>query len=158
VGHITILLVGLGNPIMGDDAIGIQVVKMLQEKAHGRSDLEFKQLSIGGIGLIEEIMGYEQVFIIDSVASTDAPGRIRELSPEDFKGTEYASSPHSTNFATALELYRKFDPSRIPGTIRIFTVNINPEFTFREALSPPVQRAAVELADLVGHEIEQVRN
>jgi len=158
VGHITILLVGLGNPIMGDDAVGIQVVRMLQKRTHGRDDLEFKQLSLGGIGLIEEIMDHDQVFIVDSVASTETPGRIRELSPEDFKGTEYASSPHSTNFATALELYKKFEPDRIPNTIRIFTVNINPEFTFRENLSPPVQRAAFELADLVGREIQQLRN
>jgi len=44
-------------------------------------------------------------------------------------------------------------PKRIPNTIRIFTVNIKAEFTIREALSPPVQRAAFELADLVGREM-----
>jgi hydrogenase maturation protease len=152
------LLVGLGNPIMGDDAVGIRVVRMLREKAQGRGDLEFKELSIGGLGLVEEILGYERVFIIDSVGSADTPGHIREFSPEHFKGTEYASSPHSTNFATALELFKTFESSAVPHTIRIFTIDINPEFTFREALSPPVQKAASELAELVGREIEQTRN
>jgi hydrogenase maturation protease len=156
--HTTILLVGLGNPIMGDDAVGIDVVRMLKEKIQGRADVEFKELSLGGLGLVEEILGYEQVFIVDSIASPETPGKIRELSPQDFKGTEYASSPHSTNFATALELYKKFETGTIPKMIRIFTVDINPAFTFREALSPRVQRAAFELAELVGNEIEQIRN
>jgi hydrogenase maturation protease len=120
--------------------------------------LEFKELSLGGLGLVEEILGYEHVFIIDSVASTGTVGKICEFSPEHFKGTEYASSPHSTNFATALELFKKFENSSVPHTIRIFTIDITPEFTFREALSPPVQRAAFELAELVENEIEQIRN
>ena len=68
--HTTILLVGLGNPIMGDDAVGIHVVRMLKDRNRGRADLEFKELSLGGLGLVEEILGYERVFIIDSVAST----------------------------------------------------------------------------------------
>jgi hydrogenase maturation protease len=143
---------------MGDDAVGIHVVRMLKDRIQGRADLEFKELSVGGLGLVEEILGYERVFIIDSVASSGSAGKIRELSPAHFKGTEYASSPHSTNFATALELFRRFGTSVIPNAIRIFTIDINPEPTFRETLSPPVERAAFELAELVGHELEQLRN
>lgn len=154
----TTLLVGLGNPIMGDDAVGIQVVRMLKNNIHGRVDIEFKELSLGGLALVEEILGYERVFIIDSVASAGTPGGIHEFSPDHFKGTEYASSPHSTNFATALELYKTFESSAIPNVIRIFTIDISPEFTFREALSPPVQRAAFELAELIRHQIERIQN
>ena len=152
------MLIGLGNPIMGDDAVGIRVVRMLKDKTHGRPDLEFKELSVGGVGLVEEILGYERVFIIDSVASSETAGKINEFSPEHFKGTEYTSSPHSTNFATALELFKRLEANVIPNTIRIFTIDINPKFTFSEALSLPVQRAALELAELIAKEIEQFRN
>jgi hydrogenase maturation protease len=143
---------------MGDDAVGIRVVRLLKERIGEHDGFEFKELSLGGIRLVEEIIGYDSVFIIDSVASPETPGKIRELSAEDLKGTEYASSPHSTNFATALELFKTFEAGAVPHTIRIFTIDINPEFTFREALSPPVQRAAFELAELVGREIEQIQN
>lgn len=143
---------------MGDDAVGIHVVRMLKDKFQGRADLEFKELSLGGLGLVEEILGYEHVFIIDSVSSTGTPGKIHEFSPDHFKSTKYASSPHSTNFATALELFKSVENSGIPDNIRIFTVDISSEFTFREALSAPVQQAVYELAELVGQEIEQIRN
>ncbi len=151
------MLVGLGNPIMGDDAVGIHVARLLRDRLQGRPDVKVKELSLGGLRLVEEILDYERDFIIDSGASKGTPGRINEFSPDDFKGTEYASSPHSTNFATALELYRKLESSRIPKKIRIFTVDVNPEFVFREALSPPVRTAALQLADLVQREIGQFR-
>lgn len=152
------MLLGLGNPIMGDDGVGIYVVRILKDKIPSRADVEFKGLSLGGLRLVEEILGYESVFIIDSIASSDTVGRIREFSPEQFKGTQYVSSPHGTNFATALELYKKLEANEIPKTIRIFTIDIKPEFTFTEALSPPVQRAALELAERIAVEVEQIRN
>jgi hydrogenase maturation protease len=152
----TLLLVGLGNPILGDDAVGISVVRILKEKIPPRLGLEYKELSLGGLRLVEEILGYESVFIIDSIASNETTGKIRELSPEQFKETEYASSPHSTNFATALTLYKTLNAAEIPSTLRIFTIDINPEFTFRETLSPQIQRAASELAELIATEIKRI--
>jgi hydrogenase maturation protease len=151
-----ILLLGLGNPIMGDDGVGIVVVRMLKQKIHARPDLEFKELSVGGIRLIEEMLGYETVFIIDSVASKETSGQIHEFSPEQFKESQYESSPHTTNFVTALGLYKKLEPSRVPGSIRIFTIDIDSHFTFSENLSPPVQTAAVKLTEQIAREVERI--
>ena len=129
---------------------------MLRDSIPARPGLEYKELSLSGLRLVEEILGYESVFIIDSVASSETTGRIRELSPEQFKDTEYVSSPHSTNFATALTLYKKLEPAKIPSTLRIFTIDINPEFTFSETLSTQVQRAASELAERIAAEIKRI--
>lgn len=142
---------------MGDDGVGIHVVRMLKDRIPSRSDLEFKELSVGGLKLVEEILGYQRVFIIDSIESSGSEiGRIREFSVNDFKETQQATAPHVTNFATAFELYKRLEPSEIPGSVRIFTIGINPELTFNETLSAPVQKAASELADLVAREIEKI--
>lgn len=142
---------------MGDDAVGIHVVRTLRQKFPSRSDLEFKELSVGGLRLVEEMLGYKKVFIVDSTESnTSQIGQIREFSPEQFKATEQASSPHATNFATALELYKKLEPSEVPETVKIFTIDISSEFTFREGLSPPIQEAASKLAEIIFREVEQV--
>ena len=140
---------------MGDDGVGIQVVRMLREKFPSRTDLEFKELSVGGLRLVEEMLGYEEAIIVDSIESDSGQvGQIREFSPDQFKGTEQTPSPHVTNFATAFELYKKLEPSEIPDRVRIFTIGISSEFTFREGLSPPVQEAASKLVDMIRHEIE----
>ncbi len=143
---------------MGDDGLGIHVVRMLKNKIPARDGLEFKELSVGGLKLVEEILGYEKVFIIDSVDTEHRQvGRIREFSPEQLKATEQASpSPHVLNFATALELYTRLKPNEIPGTIRIFTIDIDPDFTFREKLSPTIQEAAANLVEIITQHIKQL--
>jgi hydrogenase maturation protease len=152
----TILILGLGNPILGDDGVGIQVVRMLKDRIQTRKDLDFKELSVGGLRLVEEMLGYQKVFLIDSIESSPTQiGSIREFSVEDFKETQQASAPHVTNFATAFELYKRLEPGEIPESVRIFTIGINPMFTFAERLSPLVEKAASELVDLVASEISQ---
>jgi hydrogenase maturation protease len=141
---------------MGDDGVGIHVVRMLRQKFQSKSNLEFKELSVGGLRLVEEMLGYEEVIIVDSIESDASKvGQIHEFSPDQFKDTEQASSPHVTNFATAFELYRKLEPGEIPDRVRIFTIGISSEFTFREGLSPSVQDAASKLVDMIGREIER---
>ena len=138
---------------MGDDGVGIYAVKLLKDNLPTRRGVEIKELSLGGLRLVEELLGYEMVFIIDSVASDGRPGEISEVTPEQLKDSQYTGSPHGTNFATALELYRKLKAEEIPKTIRIFTIGINPEYTFNDALSPPVQKAALKLVESVTKEI-----
>ncbi|HUK51056.1 MAG TPA: hydrogenase maturation protease [Terriglobales bacterium] len=149
-----VLLIGLGNPILGDDSVGIFVVRILKQRILDRIGFDFKELSVGGIRLVEEMLGYDTVFVVDSIASEGTSGQIREFSPEDFKESQYESSPHTTNFATALELYKKLEPDRVPKLIRIFTIDVKPDLTFRDALSSSVRTAAEELAQQLVREIE----
>jgi hydrogenase maturation protease len=105
---------------------------------------------------VEEILGYDEVIVVDSYASTEADaGQIREFSPADFEDTVHASSPHGANFATALGVYRKLQPDKIPKRIRIFTIDIHPTDAFGESLSNHVQDAAVKLAEMIVREIRR---
>lgn len=135
---------------MGDDAAGIQAVRMVKAKVPPRADLEFKEVNVGGLRLVEEMLGYDTVFIVDTLAATTADvGRIREFSPDDFNETQHTAAPHVTNFATALELYKKLEPDMIPRVIRIFTIDVEQDLTFREGMSPTVQKAVAELTDML---------
>jgi len=135
---------------MGDDAAGIQAVRMVKAKVPPRADLEFKEVSVGGLKLVEEMLGYDTVFLLDTLAATGTDvGRIREFSPDDFNETQHTAAPHVTNFATALELYKKLEPDMVPRVIRIFTIDVEEDLTFREGMSPTVQKAVAELTDML---------
>jgi hydrogenase maturation protease len=150
------LVLGIGNTIMGDDGVGIYVAKMVKDKTRSRTDLQVKELGVSGFKLVEEILGYDEVIIVDSYAAEDTDtGRIREFGPTDFEDTLHASSPHGANFATALELYRSLQPDRIPRKIRIFTVDIHPTDTFGEHLSKPVREAGLKLTEMIVREVER---
>ena len=150
------LILGIGNTIMGDDGVGIYVVRMVRDRTRSRADLQFKELGVSGFKLVEEILGYDEVTIVDSYASTEADtGQIREFSPEDFEDTLHPSSPHGANFATALEFYRNVQPDKMPRKIRILTIDIQTADTFGERLSARVQDAAAKLAEMIVREIVQ---
>jgi len=132
---------------------------MLKQRFPSKSELEFKELSVGGLRLVEEMLGFERVFIVDSIEGDDSQvGQIREFSSDDFKMTQRSSSPHVTNFATALELYTRLEPNKIPRNVRIFTIGIHGESTFREGLTRRVEEAASKLVDWIAREIEQLRS
>jgi len=143
---------------MGDDGVGIQVLRSLKENTPPGADLDFKELSVGGIKLVEEILDYKNVFIIDSIESATTVGDINEFSPEKFDNTRHESAPHAVNFITALELYKKLEPHRIPEKIRIFTIGIKTEFVFTENLTPTIQAAASRLTKSLGKELNRIHN
>ena len=60
--------------------------------------MQVKELGVGGLKLAEEILGYDEVIVVDPYASesTDAE-RIRGFGPEDFENTLHTSSPHGAN-------------------------------------------------------------
>ena len=150
------LVLGIGNTIMGDDGVGIYVARMVRDRVQSRADLQIKELGASGFKLVEEMLGYDEVVIVDSYAAGETDtGQIREFSPEDFEDTLHASSPHGANFATALELYRHLRPDRIPKSIRIFTVGICPTDSFRETLSDRAQEAALRLTEMIVTRIER---
>jgi len=141
---------------MGDDGVGIEVLRRLKENTSPRADLDFKELSVGGIRLVEEILDYKAVFIIDSIESATREGDINEFSPEQFNNTFHESAPHDVNFITALELYKKLERHRIPEEIRIFTINIKTEFVFKETLSPTIEAAASRLTQSLDNKINRI--
>jgi len=135
---------------MTDDRIGIQVTRKLQARLPQRPDIAFKELSVSGLRLVEEILGFDHVVIVDSHSGKETEaGRIRKFTPDDFTDTTHPGTPHGMNFATAIELYKNLDPERIPKSIEIYTIDINSEFNFGEQLSPEVEKAGDELVTLL---------
>ena len=141
---------------MSDDGIGIQVAKMVRAQLGQRSDIVFKELGVSGIRLVEEILGFDHVILIDSHTGKEREvGRIRKFTPADFVDTIHPGAPHGTNFASAIEFYRTLNPEKIPKSIEIYTVDIDPEINFGEQLSPAVQKAGEELANLLVRQLLQ---
>jgi hydrogenase maturation protease len=148
------LVLGLGNPIMADDSIGIHVVRMIQTRLHGRPDIVVKELSVSGIRLVEEILGFDHVIIVDSHTGKETEsGRIRKFTPADFTDTLHPGGPHGINFITALEFYKSLEPDRIPKSIEIYTIDIDSELSFGENVSATVEKAGKELVDLLVREL-----
>lgn len=148
------IVLGLGNPILGDDSIGWQVaqrVKTELEKSP-RREIEVDQWSLGGIALMERLVGYERAILIDAIQTPGgAPGTIYRLTLDDLP-TRHASSAHDASLQTALDLGRRMGAS-LPEEIIIIAVEVAGLWEFSESLSPAVAAslepaAAMALAEL----------
>ncbi|MCS6936422.1 MAG: hydrogenase maturation protease [Candidatus Bipolaricaulota bacterium] len=132
------LVLGLGNELLGDDAVGILAARMLRERLGNRADVVESALS--GMALLDLLMGYERAIIIDAVKTgRSAPGTIYELTPEDLSAG-LAPSPHYAGLpeliATAKALAVDF-----PNEIKIFALEVEDPYTIGGRLSPAVEQA-----------------
>ena len=153
----TTLLIGLGNPILGDDGIGWRVVERAEAVLAERAQVEQNQhqvdvlyLSLGGLSLMEHMEGYHDVIVVDSILTKNYPnGTIFSLPlsklPDFSSG--HSTAIHDTSLATALEIGRKMK-MELPEDVWVVAVEAEYVFDFSEELSPPVEDAlpgAVEI-------------
>ena len=130
-----ILILGIGNDILSDDAIGPKLVQEL-EKTINRPDITFLTASIGGLELLEIIKDYNRVIIIDAIKTKNGiPGNIYYLTPAHFKETLHISSFHDISFLIALELAEKLNIP-IPEQIDIIAIEIVEDLIFSDQFSP----------------------
>ena len=142
------LILGLGNPILRDDGVGIQVAKEIGRRLIS-SSIEVKEASIAGLDLLELIQGYTKVVLIDSIqVRGKMPGEILPLDLNDLRLTLRLSSPHDVNFATALELGKKLGLN-LPQEIRIYAIQVEDISTFDENCSPSIEKAICGIAEKI---------
>ena len=61
------LIVGLGNPILGDDRVGLEVANRLKKMIGETENIDILEFSGSAIHLAETLLGYDRVIIIDCV-------------------------------------------------------------------------------------------
>lgn len=146
------LVLGLGNPILSDDGVGIKVAREVGEKLND-SQVTVAETSGAGLSLLDSIIGYDKVIIIDAIQTEEGKaGRIYRMGPEDFSLTKHFSSPHQINLATALELGKVLNLA-MPQKITIFTVEAKDITSFSEKCTPEVEQAIPEVVKMVLQEL-----
>ncbi len=139
------LVLGLGNPILGDDGVGWKVAEAVQAIVH--QSVEVDCASLGGLSLMERMLGYSRVILIDCMQTGRLPlGEVRSLPLEQLENPSagHTASAHDTSLMTALQAARSMG-GQVPSRIDVVTIEVKLSFDFSESLSPEVA-AAVPLA------------
>lgn len=147
-----ILILGLGNELLGDDAVGILAARVLKERLKDKADVV--ESSLSGMALLDLLVGYERAILIDAVKTgRTPPGTIAELSPADL-GAVAAPSPHYAGLpeliATAQALNLDF-----PKEIKIFAIEVADPHTIGRGLSHMVAQALGKLIPQVERQVAQ---
>jgi hydrogenase maturation protease len=144
------LVLGMGNPILTDDGVGIHVVRALRAQTLPPG-VFFAEAGIGGLRLLEEIAGYERVVLVDAIlAPGGRPGEINLLEPRDLRTSLHSGSAHDLSFTTALKLGRELGMD-IPEDAHIKVVAIQAEDvqTLGEKMTPAVEASIPRAVEAV---------
>ena len=143
------LIVGLGNPLLTDDAVGLRAAAALRECIPPEAGVDVIEDYRGGLRLMECMIGYDRVVIIDALLIDAPPGSLHFLSVHDIP-TQRSASAHDVNLPTALDFGRRAG-ARLPSDEDILLIGVaagNVE-TFDEVMSPAVEAAVDEVVSAV---------
>lgn len=151
------LLLGLGNPILTDDGIGVLVVEEVRSRLPEDTTIDVTEVSVGGLTLMETMIGYDRVILVDAFQkSNDAhPGKVHKMTLEELKSispTQHSASVHDASLVTALETGKKMGLS-LPDEITIFAIEVENVMEFSDQPTPSVAAAIPKVAEAVLAEI-----
>lgn len=176
-----VLVLGLGNPLLTDDRVGLLVSQELVRRfqcdplwtpgpgAGGNSPtsatdlaktfsrsfagatvtVEIDEECCGGLRLMERMVGYDFVVLIDAVYPAAIPGRVRILGLSDLP-TPRTAGTHDAPLSAALAL-GKLAGYALPAEQDVVVVGIEAEdvFTFGEQCTPAVAAAVPKAVEVV---------
>jgi hydrogenase maturation protease len=148
------IVVGLGNPILRDDGVGVHVVRAAARQVQ-RDDIVFAEASIGGLRLLDLLAGYERAILVDAIVTPDGrPGEIRRLGPTDLRCSRHAGSSHDVSLPAALALGRRMGMALPPDErISIIAIEAVDVLTFGEDCTPEVAAAIPRAVEVLLEEL-----
>ena len=140
-------IIGLGNPFIGDDAVGILVARQLH--ASSSAHVSILEGGLAGLNLLHDMEGIDTLILIDAVHSHSKAGTIfRFTLPQDLEkigklawGTS-ASSTHTFGLAEALTLAHTLEV--LPAHVVLYGIELG-QIQKGHALSPEVFQAMKKL-------------
>ena len=144
-----LLVLGLGNPILRDDAAGLMVVDLIEKELHGDhlgERLDFAKWSVGNMDLVHASSDYAAVLVVDAFHTpTSTPGKVAVLSRADLAANATTPlSAHLLDLPAAFELSESLGYPT-PELIGAVVIEVGPECReFGEELSPAVEAALPE--------------
>ena len=142
------LILGLGNPILSDDGVGLVVAERLRERVDG---VDVISTPLTGLHLLDLMVGYDSVFLIDAMITTESqPGELTFIRPDEISLPTLCS--HGFNLLEILKLGKKLGLS-VPQLKWVYGITIGRSPAFGEEpssqLMGKVEAMAAQIADHV---------
>ena len=144
------LVIGVGNPDCGDDAVGIEVARRLL--ARGLRDASVRQSPRNASRLLESWQGRARVILIDAAAGAGRPGAIYRFEADagPLPVSRLQASTHSWGVVEAVEVARSL--GELPASVVVYAIE-GTSFGPGQRLSASVRRAAKRVERRVLEEI-----
>ena len=98
-----ILVLGVGNPLVRDEGVGVRVVEELVKRYSFPETVEVADVGTMGMSILGMITSASHVVMVDAVDKTGCePGTVVLLTPEDLAPNQVMHSLHDVRFVDVL--------------------------------------------------------
>ena len=147
------VVIGVGNPLMGDDGLGIAVLAELQERWSFEPPLELLDGGTWGMNLLPHVERARRLLIIDAITNDAVPGSLVVLEKADIpRFLARKLSPHQIDVKEVLAL------AELRGTLpeEVVAIGLEPESVeMRAALSPVLASGMATVVEAVVERLSQ---
>lgn len=147
------VVVGCGNPVRGDDGVGVQVVARLRH-ADLPADVQLVDLGTSAFDVLDLLRHCDRMVLVDASTTGAPPGTIHRLPIEalDPEPAPTELSLHAVRWDHILGLAWRMLGDRLTARVEVVLVEAA-SVDFSEHLTPEVEAAATRVADLLVAEL-----
>jgi hydrogenase maturation protease len=146
------LLIGLGNPLLSDDAVGLLVAQRVHTLLN-LPGLDLRELAVGGVELMETLIGYSRGVIIDAIITPDGkPGDLYQLDIWNCPPTRHTCMSHEIDLLDGLRLAQQLRLP-VPGRLHLYAIEVADPFTFGNRMTERVKRSIPRIASKIAMEL-----
>jgi hydrogenase maturation protease len=144
----SVLILGLGNDVLTDDAVGLHVARALRERLAGEPNLAVEETCEMGLALLDFFVDRRVVILVDSIQTGRVPaGTVHEVDAGELKQLT-GRTPHFLGVGETLALGRTLGLA-MPESVRIFAVEVADPFTLGTEMTGAVREALPEVVQRV---------
>ena len=105
------LVLGLGNPLLGDDGFGSAVIELLRQRPELSAAVDLVDAHTDLLAQVETLGSYDEVVLVDVVIGAGRPGDVEVVDEETFmRWPETSPSCHQISPLLAVKLFRALQP------------------------------------------------
>ncbi len=148
------LIIGIGNPILTDDAVGLFVLRSLKESLlkTENNNICYKENHSGGIDLLEDFIGYKRLMVIDSfISDTHEPGHCLQFTIKSQPVNNQYNNlilSHGLNLQVLWELGTKLELA-MPDACMVIGIVISDCINFNEKLSDKLALSFSKIMNII---------
>jgi len=139
----SMLVLGLGNEMLKDDAVGIRVAEKMRGSVS--PEVEVRSTSCFGLSLLDELIDRKKVLVIDSYVPEEFVGSEIQECNLDEVGEAQSTSPHFVGLGEIREIMRKLGLG-FPEEVHILAIPVSDPTTFSNEMTPAVTALGDEAA------------
>lgn len=146
------IVLGLGNPLMSDEGIGVLLVNRLSELSDNYPEADFIDAGTGGLNLLHLFEGREKAVLIDCANMEEEPGTIKKFTPEQVKSVKQLAhySLHEQDLMKIIDMAKML--GQCPKQIVIF--GIQPEsVSLGQTLSAELEKKIGDYIKMICEEL-----